>query len=281
MIQTNLVTGKESDLFPGQLENEEILIFVRRHWMAFAGWLLFVLVMLIIPIVIFFTVVSYQGIGFFKGLNLVLTSLTIGGYLLITDAVFLTAWIEHYLDVAIITPERLLHVKQVGLFNRRVAELSLLRVQDVSAQMNGYIQTFFRYGTVVVESAGEAPNFVMNYVPKPHVIANTILMLNDRLAMRIGTAGHEEIMSPRALELSQANSKEAELQSRLKQLHAHAPHDYDPDHFHEDLVTQTTEAKEHLQEIDISPNRLPPARGSASLDGELTEGKTVSLGEKL
>jgi len=271
MTPRNTTTGQVAELFPGQLEHEEILIFIRRHWMPFMGWLGVTLILLLLPV---FSVVILKGIGvngLVHGRLLVFFSVGVGTHLLLTGAVFLTGWVEHYLAVSIITTDRLVTIRQVGLFNRRVAELSILRVQDVSAQIRGYLQSLLRYGDVRVETAGDVPNFIMRNVPQPHVIAHTILMLHDRLAMENREGQTGGIRLPRKIPMSKP------------------PHDYDHAHFNEDLLTQARETKEHLErehsdhssnrEVKTeSPNRLPPRSQSGSRgEGELIEGKSISL----
>ncbi len=277
MATKNFTTGKATELFPGQLEHEEVLIFVRRHWVPFLGWVAVTVILLLIPLV---ALLILRGIGIenlWQGQALTLLSVGIGTHLLLTGAVFLTGWIEHYLAVSILTTDRLVTIRQVGLFNRRVAELSLLRVQDVSAHIRGYLQSLLQFGDVSVETAGEVPNFVMKNVPRPHIIANTILMLHDRLALQTG----QEYLANRPV-----RSQQSALQSSAVPM-SKPPHDYDHSHFTEDLFTQAEETHEHLQAAHPvtppvsprpSPNRLPPkGRQEGYEEGELVDGESVSL----
>lgn len=291
---TNLVTGQVSESFPGQYEGEQVLIFVRRHWMAIIGWIFLALIMLAIPVIVISAMLAINGPGFFGGSHLVYTALIVCAALLVTNAVFLTAWIEHYLDVAIITPERLIHITQIGLFSRHVAELSLLRVQDVSARTNGYIQTLFQYGEVMVESAGDAPNFVITFAPKPHIIANTILTLHDRLTNADSLADREDLLDRGQRPKSSSGTHDASLHIRedlaKKVPGVHPPTDYHHDHFSENLVEQQQELEHRLKDEAYiqehsrslsgpsgSPNRLPPPGYKTSDEGELAEGETVSF----
>ncbi|MBI4185689.1 PH domain-containing protein [Candidatus Berkelbacteria bacterium] len=286
----NLVTGKQSDLFPGRYEGEEVLIFVRRHWVAFLGWILLILVMLSIPVVVLSTLTIVEGLRFYQGSRLIYSALAVCSYLLVTNAVFLTAWIEHYLEVAIITPERLIHISQIGLFNRSIAELSLLRIQDVSARTNGYFQTLFQYGQVEVESAGDAPNFIMPFTPKPHIIANTILTLHDRLVAKEGTMAASE-RGGGVTEESRPHPSVASAAAAVHMPSVLPPADYHHDHFSEDLISQQRELAERLAreqtqarskvggvDAQTSPNRLPPIHPKeVGKEVELAEGENVTF----
>lgn len=300
----------DAEIFPGQIEDEEILIFIRRHWMAYLGWASILMIMVLTPFVVLPIVQSFTSVSLFRGEPLVYTALLTGAYLLFTSALFITTWIEHYLDVTIITPDRLININQVGLFNRRVAELNLLRVQDVSAQLNGYFETLFQYGTVVVESAGDFPNFIFRFVPKPNIVANTILSLHDEVISSGGRDGDRSAPRrglPRGL--GTTTRIRDQLSRELKNVHP--PLDYDHNHLQEDLVTQAREAKAHLHELHHRqeaerretlataappPNRLPPppaaspapqvpsaqpvddqSSPNADKDSELKEGESISL----
>lgn len=176
---------REGYYFPEQRKEEQIIRFIHRRWVSFWPWIIFLSLMILLPIILFFLwggVIS-ASFGpedtryFIVGLS---------AYYLITLAIFLTSWIGHYLNVVLITPERLIDIRQNGLFNRTVAEQSLLRVQDVSARMDGFFQTFFLYGTLIVETAGESPNFIIPDLPTPNEIANTILKLHEDLIKKSG-----------------------------------------------------------------------------------------------
>ncbi|MBI4023144.1 PH domain-containing protein [Candidatus Berkelbacteria bacterium] len=288
MTPRNLTTGTESELFPGQLDQEEVLIFVRRHWMAYLPWAFILLVMLVMPPVVVVSLAQVEFIRLSVGSHIITTAFVVGTFYLFTNAVFLTSWIEHYLDVAILTRERLVLVQQIGLFNRRIAELSLLRVQDVSAQMQGYLQTLLRYGSVVVESAGEAPNFVMQYVPRPHVVANTILMLHDQLMTVRPVAAGSSMASVQARSEESLIRPEGGLGGEFRRREVHAPLGFDHDHLNEDLLTQAKEVQEHVAAFhggfgvsgqpagtsSLAPNRLPK---EAEERRELVEGEDVSV----
>ena len=279
----------KQSLFPGQNDNEEILIFVRRHWMPFTLWLFLIVIMLLIPIV--GTVVIVVAFPTLRGDSLIYLALCGSAYLLLVNAIFLTAWIEQYLDVSIITTDRLVHIRQVGLFNRRVSELSLARVQDVSAHMHGYLQSIFQFGTVIVETAGGSgtPDFVIRNVAKPHVVANTILMIHDRTR----TAQPPESLSPAVEAAVESTDKlSGTIQETIVQ-HTPSiapPHDYHHEHFQEDLLSQALEAREeHNEQLEqavpaqpapverVLPNRLPRAYQAQTDLGELIEGQDISI----
>jgi uncharacterized membrane protein YdbT with pleckstrin-like domain len=74
----------------------------------------------------------------------------------------------------IITNDNVTQIMQVGLFHRKVSEISMENVEDVTAHQRGIFQTFFNYGRVHVETAGEQNNYDFIYCPNPNAYAKAI-----------------------------------------------------------------------------------------------------------
>lgn len=75
----------------------------------------------------------------------------------------------------IVTDVNITQVNQAGLFNRKVSELSMSNVEDVTSQQNGVFATLLNYGTLKIETAGEQNNFLFKYCPNPNAYAKAIL----------------------------------------------------------------------------------------------------------
>ncbi|MEO5627372.1 MAG: PH domain-containing protein [Candidatus Saccharimonadales bacterium] len=75
----------------------------------------------------------------------------------------------------IITDKNLTQVLQQGLFNRKVSELSMSNVEDVTANQRGVFASIFGYGNLNVETAGEQNNFNFKFCPKPNFYGRIIL----------------------------------------------------------------------------------------------------------
>jgi uncharacterized membrane protein YdbT with pleckstrin-like domain len=75
----------------------------------------------------------------------------------------------------IVSDQNVTQVLQIGLFNRKVSELSMANVEDVTAQQSGIFPTMFNYGILRIETAGEQNNFIYKYCPNPNAYAKAIL----------------------------------------------------------------------------------------------------------
>lgn len=87
----------------------------------------------------------------------------------------------------IITDQNITQVLQIGLFNRKVSELSMSNVEDVTAQQKGIFPTIFNYGTLKIETAGEQNNFLFNYCPNPNAYAKALLDARSQYIHSHGT----------------------------------------------------------------------------------------------
>lgn len=78
-------------------------------------------------------------------------------------------FIDYYLDVYIITNERIVNIEQNGFFKREISELHLHQIQDVSAKVNGFLPTIMHYGDVFIQTAAERENFVFANLSQIHI----------------------------------------------------------------------------------------------------------------
>lgn len=78
-------------------------------------------------------------------------------------------------NVVFVTNEKLAQVLFITLFNRKISQLSIGDVQDVTVQQNGFLPNLVGYGTLVVETAGEQQNYTFTFVPHPYETSKIII----------------------------------------------------------------------------------------------------------
>lgn len=109
----------------------------------------------------------------------------IAGLVVILMAVILViATIIYYSSKLILTDKNITQVIQVGLFNRKVSQLAVSNIEDVTAVKKGVFSTILNYGILNVETAGEQVNFVFNYCPNPDFYARQILEAREQAHRR-------------------------------------------------------------------------------------------------
>lgn len=162
--------------FEGQHEKEQILRIMHRHWFyIFFQFLLIVLALVLVVGSFLFIMwyfpellaaVTYQAALFFETMFL----LFVWFY-----AFFL--WIDYYLDVWIVTDERIINIEQKGLFIREISELELSNIQDVTTEVTGFIPTMLNFGKVFVQTAAEKERFIFEDIPDPYAVKGLIMQL--------------------------------------------------------------------------------------------------------
>ena len=156
---------------------EKIQYFLRRNFVTFLPVILTIVVLFIVPLAAIFLAGNYFTIGMDNSTIYPLLILCGSIYYLSITLFFYSYFITFYLDVWIITNDRLIDIRQIGLFSRTIAEVDLYQVQDVSSEVQGFLPSLFNYGNVYLQTAGPVPKFVLYNVTDPHRLRQAILEL--------------------------------------------------------------------------------------------------------
>lgn len=164
--------------FPGQLPDEPVFVFARPYPLAF------------LPTASIFALLFALTIGgqislasgfFALPADAVNAGLAIlGAFQLFVIIVFFIAVFDFYFDIIIVTSRRLVDIDQEQLFFRRINELGIDGVEDVSSQQKGFLQTVFNYGMVEIQTAGTRPNFLVQNIYRPREVTAIILNLSEQ-----------------------------------------------------------------------------------------------------
>lgn len=165
---------------PGTDREEEIVIFTRKHWLAFLGQFILGVVIIIIPIIISLLIQFSHSIAI-GGISRNFLVILMGIYYLVALTFIFTTWITFYYDIYILTKKEIIDITQRGFWERKISQLSLLRVQDVSSSIGGFLPTLFSYGDVLIETAGETENFLLESIPNPRNFSAKVLELHNQL----------------------------------------------------------------------------------------------------
>lgn len=164
--------------FPGKRKEEKIVLVLRRHWLIFFKHFFASFLLAFIPVAGYFLIHRFTQ-HFSNNQYFPLVVLLVSAYYMFVLVYFYMGILDYYLDVWIVTNERIINVVQNGMFKRIVAEQNIYRVQDVTAEVNGMIETFFRFGTVSVQTAGTRHRFEFEQVPNPYKVKRYIMKLHD------------------------------------------------------------------------------------------------------
>lgn len=89
-------------------------------------------------------------------------------------------------NVIFVTSEKIAQVLYMNIFNRKISQLSIGDVQDVTVTQKGILAHTFNYGTLVIETAGEQQNYNFTYIPEPYKHSKAIVGAHERNLVQFG-----------------------------------------------------------------------------------------------
>lgn len=183
--------------FPGQRAQEEVVMQVRRHWLVLVRQVVFFIIAAFVPVAAYFLLLHTTTIFADQtSLGYLLVVMGISAYSLYILLFLFISWIDYYLDVWVVTKERIITMEQKGLFARTIAELSLDRVQDATSDVHGFFATIFRYGNIRIQTAGEKSQFVFEQVPHPYETARKIMEMHAQYAPQSSPVQSSPVVPP-------------------------------------------------------------------------------------
>lgn len=101
----------------------------------------------------------------------------------------------------VITNNRIVWIEQISFLNRVVSECNLGQVQEVNSSTKGFFANILNYGTVTIQTAGNATNFLMDFCPNSLENARKILNIVDAYRDKHGgTKGIDGLGKPHSPE---------------------------------------------------------------------------------
>jgi uncharacterized membrane protein YdbT with pleckstrin-like domain len=160
--------SREDLLLPGEV----VVAVIRKHIIGLI--LIYLAVLAAAAVIVAFIILVAQGIILNSNNLANFTLLGIFAIALLAFVLFIATYVYRQSRI-IVTNRSLIQILQKGLFVRKISRLSFADVEDVTAEVRGILQSLFNYGTLQIETAGERPNFVFTYCPKPNFYAEQIL----------------------------------------------------------------------------------------------------------
>ncbi|MSU75402.1 MAG: PH domain-containing protein [Candidatus Magasanikbacteria bacterium] len=160
-----------------QKSYERVTRLVRRHFITLVPALVVFALLLTLPVG-----AAWLLRTVFPSLETSATLLPIivlfgSGYYIAVLLFFYSYFLDFYLDLLVITNDRLIDMEQVGIFARHTAEVDLYKIQDITSEVKGVFASLFNYGDLLIQTAGAVERFVVEGVPRPDTLRQEILDL--------------------------------------------------------------------------------------------------------
>ncbi|TSC65023.1 MAG: hypothetical protein CEO22_627 [Candidatus Berkelbacteria bacterium Gr01-1014_85] len=159
------MSSKQPDNFSfrGQRPNESVVLFLHQHPLALlkAGLIGVVIIALMTGVIMIWQ--------FSRPAMIALTALSALLLLHLLYNWFLW-WNSHYL----ITDQRLISVRQQSLFNKRIDDYGLEKIQSVSSEISGLFGNFMNFGTLYLVIIGLTDPIRLVYIEDPLMVHETV-----------------------------------------------------------------------------------------------------------
>lgn len=187
--------------FAEQREDEEILLQTHRHWWSFArvAWL----PLLLIPgIWLGARALNAQAPAFvLAALSLALPGLAL-----------LYAYVEWRNDLVIVTDQRIIRInRRILAMYRQVTQVGLESVHEINYELPPYdpFARIFRYGAVIVKTAGAQGNLELPMMPSPARFQSLIMDNQQYFESRKAQRHHRLVRAELQRKISEAPADEA------------------------------------------------------------------------
>lgn len=158
--------------FETQEEGEEILLFLRQHIILLVPWLILSFILIFLPSVGIPIFIRFFPDSFTLPVGYVIVS-TMFWYLAVFGFL-LTKIIHWFFNIYIVTNRRIISIDFINLLYKEFSETRIDRIQDMSYHTKGILAIFFNFGNVLMQTAGEVPNFIFESVPRPSYVVDTM-----------------------------------------------------------------------------------------------------------
>lgn len=156
--------------------DEKVVLVVRKHWIFLVSKFFISFFIAIIPFVLWTLSSSFFDSAISVGLFN--TGVTLFCFMVAFSFSF-SSFLQWFYEVNIVTTKRVIDVDFQSIMNHRMSETMLQRIQDVSHSPTGALASFFDFGNLVIQTAGEKGEFEFINIPRPRDVQDTILDLME------------------------------------------------------------------------------------------------------
>jgi hypothetical protein len=143
---------------------EKNLMIIKRHWIVYVMVFLYFLFWCITSVSVF-VILWANALAWI--INVV--------FWLFYSVFLFIQWLNHELDMYIITNNRVIWVEQISFLNRTVSECNLSQVQEVNAKTSWFFANILNYWTLSIQTAWNKTTLKMGFSPDSIQTARKIL----------------------------------------------------------------------------------------------------------
>lgn len=158
--------------FEHQEPQEEIHLFLRRHFVTNVPWLFTTVVLALVPIPLALLLSFLPQTGLIIPSNYIVILLSFY-YLFLLGYAFVH-FVTWFYNIGIVTNLRVIDIDVSNVTHKNVATTEVADLVDVEYSQRGFLQNFFNFGDVKLQTEGIKPNFEFQSVPSPGRVSDII-----------------------------------------------------------------------------------------------------------
>jgi len=174
--------------YPGKHDDDKVVLFVRKHWVKYLVVSIISVLLFSIPLIAI--IVFFSNKSEIDSMSVEIITVSIGIYLLIVMALILQAFVDFYLDMFVITEDRIIFVRQNGFFNQQIDESHIAEISEVGVDIKGFINSVVGCGDVIVHMGNDEAILTIDDIQHPEKVAREITRLHKEFVGK-GNANQE------------------------------------------------------------------------------------------
>ncbi|MBU4432144.1 PH domain-containing protein, partial [Patescibacteria group bacterium] len=164
---------------PNQMPGEKVIKVIHRDFFILFKSVLLSILLMILPLLIVAALILGKAGIMDNEIFLPLATLGASAYYLFVWLFLFFNFVDYYLDLWIITTERIIDIEQRGFFSRTISEQKIANIQDITSEIKGVIPTLLKFGYLYIQTAAAKERFIFEDVPDPDGLRDIIIKLTE------------------------------------------------------------------------------------------------------
>ena len=161
--------------FNTQEEGEKVYLLLRSHPFTQIGWFLSSILFLVILFISNFFLPNFLNFGQIFISNLFF-------FIIICSYIWFNI-LNWYFNVGIVTNKRVIDVDFYAVLYKEITNAQLGKIEDTTVKSGGYLESFFDFGSIFIQTAGSEENVEFLNVPHP---SDAVQMINKLMSRKHG-----------------------------------------------------------------------------------------------
>ncbi len=164
--------------FRDQDPDETVKLFLRRHLITNIPWVVITVLLLFVPLLIppLLSTFAIRLTAVPQSIIVVLLLF----YYIIVFGYGLVNFVTWFYNIGIVTDKKVLDADFSNVMYKNISVTSIQDLADVDYTQQGFLQTFFNFGDVFMQTEAIKQNFEFEKVPQPARITHILLDLIER-----------------------------------------------------------------------------------------------------